>query len=253
MDVIATARGQERRTVNEGAARRLFDRRLFLAAAIAFPVIVLVGFGRTFYVRGFFDPPPLPSALVVVHGLVMTTWVALFLAQVSLIATHRVRAHQRLGYSSIGLAALLIATGVPVALRAAKYGSTSTPPGIPPLSFVAVPLFDLLMFALLFGGALYYRKRPRAHKALMLLTAANFLPPALARMPGALPLGPLWFFGVPAVLALVCLVLETRRYGTLNRVFLTGTILLVCSYPVRLTVMMTDAWLAFATFATSFV
>lgn len=253
MAVIATPRRDERTAVNDGLARRLFDRRLFLAISIAFAGIVLVGFGRTFYLRDLFDVPPLPSRLVSVHGFLMTAWVALFLTQVRLIARQRVRVHRRLGYSAIALAGLIIATGVPVAVRAAKYGSASKPPGIPPLAFLAVPLFDLLMFVLLFGGAIYFRTRPRAHKTLMLLTVVNFLPPALGRMAFAAPLGPMWFLGLPAAIAVGCLVLEARRYGSLNRVFLAGTILLVLSYPARLMLMGTDAWIAFATFATSFV
>jgi hypothetical protein len=251
--MIVTPRRDERTAVNEALARRRFDRRLFLAVSIGFAAIVLVGFGRTFYVRDLFDVPPLPTRLVYLHGFLMTAWVALFITQVRLIATQRVRVHRGLGYSAIALAAVIIATGVPVAVRAAKYGSPSTPPGIPPLAFLAVPTFDLLMFVLLFGGAIYYRKRPRAHKTLMLLTVVNFLPPALGRMTFAAPLGPLWFLGLPAAIAVGCLILEARRYGSLNRVFLAGTILLVLSYPVRLMLMNTDAWMAFATFVTSFV
>jgi hypothetical protein len=241
--------------MTEIAARRAFDRRLFLAAAIAFPLLVLVGFGRTYYARGLFDVPPLPTRLVHLHGLLMTAWVVLFVTQVRLISAQRVRLHQRLGYAGVGLGALIITTGVPTALHAAKYASTSSPPEVPPLQFLAVPLFDLLMFALLFGAAIYYRRHPRAHKSLMLLTAINLLPPALARIPLAAlqSLGPLWFFGFPTALAVMCLVLERRRYGHLNRVLLTGTVVLVCSYVGRLMLMTTSGWMALATALTSFV
>ena len=68
-------------------------------------------------------------------------------------------------------------------MRAANTGSPSTPPDVPGLVFLAVPLFDLVMFVLLFGGAIHYRRKPAAHKSLMLLTAINFLPPAIARIP----------------------------------------------------------------------
>lgn len=236
-------------------ARRHFDQRLFLVTAIAFPVIILLGFGPTYYLKPFADAPPLPSGLVHFHGLLMTSWVVLFAVQVSLISSKRIRLHQRLGSASVALAALIIVTGVPVALRAAKYGSASFPPVIPPLSFLAVPVFDVVMFALLFGGAIYYRKRPAAHKSLMLLTTLNFFPPALARIQVASlqALGPLWFFGFPSLIAIALLVLEGRRYGRLNRVFLGGTMLLVASYVVRLVVMTTAPWLTFATWATSFV
>ncbi|MEO8679860.1 MAG: hypothetical protein ABI665_12480 [Vicinamibacterales bacterium] len=235
--------------------RHLFDRRLYLAAAIVFPLIVLVGFGRTYYVKGWFDTPPLPSALVHLHGLLMTAWVLLFVTQVRFIAAKRIRLHQRLGYAGIGLGALIIAVGVPTALRAAKYGSASSPPGIPPLGFLIVPVFDLIMFALLFAGAIYYRRRPAAHKSLMLLTAVNFLPPALARVQIAplLAVGPLWFFGFPTAITLLCLILDTRRSGHVNTVFLAGTGLLIGSYVLRLALMTTGAWLSLAGWLTSFV
>jgi hypothetical protein len=241
--------------VSERFDTRRFDRRLFAAAAIAFPIIVLAGFARTYYVKGLFDSPPLPSILVHSHGLLMTTWVLLFMTQVWFISSKRIRLHQRLGYVGIGLAALIIGVALPTALRAAKYGSNSSPPGIQPLAFLAIPLFDLLMFVILFGGAVYFRRRPAAHKTLMLLTAVNFLAPAVARIPIAQlqALGPLWFFGFPGALALLCLGLDTRRHGRVNKIFLTGTLLLLCSYIVRLTLMTTPIWMKFATWATSFV
>lgn len=242
-------------TATRGADRHLFDRRLFKAAAIAFPLIVLAGFGRTYYLKGFFDVPPLASMLVHVHGVLMTTWVALFAAQVGLISAKRIHVHQRLGYTGIGLAVLIIAAGFVTALRAAKFGAASTPPGVSTLGFLIVPLFDLLMFVILFGGAIYYRKKPAAHKSLMLLTALNFLPPAVARIPSTSlqAFGPLWFFGFPTVLALLCLGLETWRYRRLNRVFLIGTLLLIASYIVRLMIMGTSTWMAIAGWLTSFV
>ena len=241
--------------VKEYVDRHLFDRRLYVAAAIAFPLIVLAGFGRTYYVKGLFDVPPLASMLVHLHGLLMTAWVALLGTQVWFISSKRIRLHQRLGYAGIGLAALIIAVGFVTAVRAAKFGAASTPPGISPLAFLVVPLFDLLMFAILFGGAVYYRRSAAAHKRLMLLTAINFLPPAVARIPIAplQALGPIWFFGFPAALALLCLGLDWRRYEHLNKVFLAGTILLISSYVVRLMLMGTEAWMHFARWLTSFV
>ena len=240
--------------MSEVAARRQFDRRLFLITAVAFPMTILVGFGPTYYARGLVAAP-LPSLLVHVHGLMMTLWVGLFVAQVMLISAKRVRLHKRLGYSAIGLAVLIIATGLPTALRAAKYGSATAPPGIPPLSFLVVPLFDLAMFALLFGGAIYYRRQPAVHKSLMFLTVLNFLPPALGRIqiPALQMVGPLWFFGVPSVIALACVALERRRHGRLNSVFLVASLCLIVSYVARLGVMSTAPWMRFAVWATSFV
>jgi len=235
--------------------RRLFDRRLYFAIAILFPAIVLLGFARTYYLKGLFATPPLPSGLVHLHGLVMTAWVVLFVVQVRLISTKRIRLHQKLGYASIALAVLIIATGLPTALRASKYGSTSTPPGIPTLSFLLIPTFDLVMFVLFFGAAIIYRRRPAAHKALMLLTVLNFLPPALARIPIASlqASGPVWFFGFPALVALLCLTLDARRHGRVNRVLAAGTAALVAGYVVRLALMTTAAWMSLAAWLVTFV
>jgi len=241
--------------VKESLDRRLFDRRMFLVAAILFPLIILAGFARTYYLRGLFDVPPLPSLVVHLHGLVMTAWVALFVTQVWLISSKRVRVHQRLGYTGIWLGASILPVGFLAAVRAAKYGSPSTPPGVSPLGFMIVPLFDLVMFTIFFGAAIYYRKQSAEHKRLMLLTAINFLPPAIARIPNASlrALGPLWFFGFPTLLALICLAMDTRRYGRMNRIFLVGIALLVASYVGRLALMPTSAWLEAARWLTRFV
>jgi hypothetical protein len=242
-------------TVSAAVERRLFDRRLFTIAAVLFPLIIVAGFARTYYVRGLFEVPPLPSLVVHMHGLTMTAWVALFITQVWLISSKRVRVHQRLGYAGIGLGAVILPIGFITALRAGKYGSASTPPGVNQLGFMIVPIFDLLMFVILFGAAIYYRKKPAQHKMLMLLTAINFLPPAIGRIP--IPqlqaLGPLWFFGLPTVLALSCVGLDRWRYGRLNTIFLAGTLLLIASYVGRLMLMNTPGWMEAARWLTSFV
>lgn len=237
------------------AASRSFDRRFFGVTAVAFALVVLAGFARTYYLKPYFGGPPLPSLFVHVHGLLMTVWVALFATQVWLISSRQVRVHQRLGYAGVGLAVLIVAAGLVTAMRAGRYGSPSMPPDIPSQAFMAIPLFDLLMFSMLFGAAVYYRKRPAAHKSLMLLTAINFVPPAIARIPIAplQNLGPLWFFGFPTVLVLVCLAIDWRRRGQLNPVFLAGSLLLIASYPLRLALMGTTAWMQFALWLTSFV
>ena len=241
--------------MSETLDRRLFDRRLFMAVAVLFPLIILAGFARTYYLKGLFGTPPLASMVVHLHGVLMTMWIALFVTQVWLIRSRQIRVHQRLGYAGIGLAVLIIGAGLVTAIRAAKFGSASTPPGIAPQAFLIVPLFDLLMFAIFFGGAVYYRKSPAQHKALMLLTAIYFLPPALDHIPIASlqAIGPLWFFGFPTALALLAIGIDRWRHGKLNRMLVGGTLLLLASYIGRLALMGTDAWMGISRWLTSFV
>ena len=77
--------------MDSSVERRLFDRRLYFAISILFPALVLLGFARTYYLKGLFATPPLPSGLVHLHGLVMTAWVALFVVQVRLVHDFRDR------------------------------------------------------------------------------------------------------------------------------------------------------------------
>ena len=229
------------------------SRAFFITVAAAFPLIVVAGFARTYYLKAFFDAPPVPSMLVHAHGILMSSWVLLFAVQVWFISSRRIKLHQRLGYAGVALGLLLIPVGLMTAVAAAKYGSSSTPPGFPPLAFMAVPFFDIVVFALLFGAAVYYRKRPANHKRLMLLTVLNFLPPAIGRIPLAFVAagGPLVFFGVPDLLALIFLIVDTWRHGKLNKVFLAGTIVLIVSHPMRIVLSGTDAWMSFASWITS--
>ena len=238
--------------VNLHVDRHRSTRLFFLAVAILFPLIVLAGFGRTYYLRGVFNGPPVPSILVHIHALVMSAWIVLFAAQTWLISSRRIKTHQKLGIAAIGLGVLIIVVGFLTAVASVKYGSAATPPGFDPLFFMAVPIFDLIVFAILFTGAIYYRKQPANHKRLILLTILNFLPPAVARIPIASlqSLGPLWFFGFPDLLALIFVIVDTWRNKKLNKVFLAGTLVMIVSHPLRLMIGGTDAWMSFAAWLT---
>ena len=238
----------------QGAPQRLDDRSLYLTAAVLFALIVAVGFARTYYLKSLYASPPLASLLVHVHGIAMSAWVVLFATQVFLIRSHKVELHRKVGVAGVGLACVVVVVGFFTAISAARNGSPSFPPNVIPLAFLAVPMFDLLMMVVLFGGAIWFRRRPAYHKRLMLLAAINLLPPALARFPfpHLVALGPLFFFGVPTFLTLIALGYDTRRNGRLNGVFALGAFLLIASYPVRLVVSGTDAWMRFATWLTNF-
>ena len=223
------------------------DRRMYIWFAVFMPIIVLVGFARSYYLKGFFGFPALPSLLVQLHGIVMTSWVVLFVTQVTLVATGRTRTHQRLGVSGAVLAALVIVVGLLTAIAGAARGST---PGPPALQFLTVPLFDMLVFAILVGTALYVRRRRLdIHKRLMLLAAVNLLTPAIARIPlhfiqtG----GPLVFFGLTDLCLLACVAYDSVKNRRLHPAFLWGTLLIIVSQPLRLMLSGTDAWMRFAT------
>ena len=100
-------------------------------------------------------------------------------------------------------------------------------PSIPPLSFLIVPVDDVFVFAFLFAGAVYYRKKPANRKRLILLTVLNFLPPALGRFPFAFAGTPPFFWRVPDVLAMIFVIFDTWKNCKLNKVFLAGTLFMI--------------------------
>lgn len=238
---------------NPGFDRRAYERAIFGLVAVLFPLIVVIGFSRTYYLKQFFASPPIPSMLVHIHGFSMSAWIVLFVVQTWLIRSKRVGLHMTLGWLGVAIGALIIATGFLTGVAAAKFGSNATPPGIPPLAFMIVPVVDVILFGIFLGGAVYLRKRPADHKRLMLLTALNFLPPAIGRFPFefVLSAGPLVFFGVPSLLAIAFLLYDRFRTGSFNRIYVAGALLLIVSYPVRLIVSGTDAWMSFAAWLTT--
>jgi hypothetical protein len=165
----------------------------------------------------------------------------LFLTQTVLVARHRVALHKRLGIAVAALGVMMILVGTATAVQGARRGGA--PPGIDPLTFLAIPLGDMIAFALLLTAALWLRANKEAHKRLMLLAYTAILAAAVARIPGVLPLGPLWFYGLaflPVLTLGVTYDLTTRR--RIHPAYLWGGGLLIFSVPMRLVISTTPAW-----------
>ncbi len=224
---------------------RLADRKLFLTAAIGFPLVVLAGYFRSYYFSAFFDVPAVANSLVHAHGLVMSAWVVYFVAQVALIRSKNVKLHMTMGMAGVALALVVIVVGMATAYDA-QLVRAAAPPGANPHAFFLLPVSDMTIFAVLFAGAIYYRKRPTEHKSLMLLTAINFMPAALFRIPVVPPeYAYFWAFGVPAVVAVAALAWHTWKHGKLNKIFTLGVSLLLIAVPLRPIISESRAWLGF--------
>lgn len=231
---------------------RLADRRLFLIAAIGFPLVVLVGYFRSYYGSVFFDVPAVANRLVHIHGIVMTAWVLYFTAQIALIRTKDVKLHMTMGLAGIALAIVVIVVGMATAFDA-QLVRGAAPPGANPHAFFLLPVSDMTLFAALFAGAVYYRKRPTEHKSLMLLTAVNFMPAALFRIPVVSPeYAYLWAFCAPAAIAVLALVWHARKHRRLNRIFALGVLVIVAAVPLRVVISESQPWLAFVGWLASF-
>jgi uncharacterized membrane protein YozB (DUF420 family) len=229
-----------------------YDRAFYGGVAAAGAVTTLVGFGPTYFLR-FLDGGPRVTTgggpftpLLHVHGALFTAWVLLFVVQTSLISARRVSVHRRVGVFGAVLAAAMIVVGPLVAIALARRGGA--PPGIDPLSFLVIPLFDIVMFATFVTTALLKRRDRESHKRLMLLAYASILAAPAARLPGVMPLGPFAFYGLAFLFVIAGIVYDYASRGRLHRVYMWGAPLLAASVPLRLMLSATPAWHAFARF-----
>ena len=157
--------------------------------------------------------------------------------------------HRRLGLAGVVLAIGMIVAGLRTAIAAGRAGIA--PPGIEPLSFLVVPVFDIVFFAGFVAAAIVQRRNKEAHKRLMILAYVSIIIAATARLPGVLPLGPPAFFGVAFLFIVAGIVYDRWSRGRIHPVYIWGGGALVISVPLRLAISSTAAWRAFAEWLTS--
>jgi hypothetical protein len=217
--------------------------------SIVIVAIVFVGFMRTFYLASYFGRPAL-SPLRVAHGMAFTGWVVLFAMQTTLIAAGRRDVHRKLGYVGAVLAATMVPLGLVLAIASARAGHA--PPGLAPLEFLIIPVFDMLVFAPLVAAAVYCRNQAAMHKRLMLIATVSLLGAAMARVTGTPGAGgPLVFFGVPDLLLLCGAIYDRRTRGSVHPAYKWGAGAVVASQVIRLALLKSALWLSIAASLTS--
>ena len=230
------------------AVRARRTRRFYVAMALAFGLTVFAGFSRTYFLKLHYGTPAL-SVLLHVHGVVFSAWVLLFAAQTTLVAAHRTDLHRRLGVAGAVLAGALLVLGTTTAILRVRGGSAPIP-GVSGLAFLAVPLFDMVVFAILVGSGLALRRRLETHKRLMTLATIGLMSAPLARLPWVFRAGPPAFFGLTDLFIVAMLVYDLATRRRVHPATVWGGLVLVASQPLRLMISGTAAWTAFAAWAT---
>jgi len=230
------------------SSRHLLRERLFfLGMTVAFAVVVFIGFAPTYFLRTLSDRPGLPG-LVHLHGALFSAWILLLLVQTTLVAVKRTDLHRLLGVAGGVLAVSMIPVGYFVAISAARRFAV-TDPGT--LKFLIVPMGALIVFPVLTGAALLWRRRHDFHKRLMLIATIELMNAAVDRLPGVFAAGLTPFY--PGT-DLFLLALVTYDVVTLRRIHpatLCGGVFLVSMQMLRVQLMDTSAWFAAARWLTS--
>jgi len=156
------------------------ENRFFIGMSILLLATVLVGFAKSYFLAGLVRAP-LPNRLIHFHVFLFSCWILLLIAQATLISENRFDLHRQLGLFGFGLACAMTIVGVAAAtdsLRRIKMVGT-----IDIRTFYAVPLFDILVFAVLMFFAYYWRHDPATHKRLILIASITIVDAATGREP----------------------------------------------------------------------
>jgi hypothetical protein len=172
-------------------------RNFYLAMALAIVAVVGFGFGRTIDARLLRPPSPRPL-LLYVHAAMFTGWVLLFVMQTALVRLRRVAWHRRLGLAGAALGALMPVVGIATAVVMTRLNRQGRDSGGE--SFLIVSFFDMLAFAVTFGLAVYWRRRPQYHRRLMLMATCGLTVAAFARFPSWLMPRNAWYLAVDALI-----------------------------------------------------
>jgi hypothetical protein len=221
------------------------DRKFYTGMAIAMLFTALFGFSRTYFLglisgHAATITGRVPNATVHLHALLFTSWLVLFIVQTSLIATHQVKVHRKLGYFGVALAAAMVVVGVRTAVEAARVGAV--PPGNNPWNFIAIPFGDIITFAGFFLAAVLWRNDRDKHKRLMILASTCLMSAALVRWPGVLSVGPLLSYVLTLLFPIAAAVYDRRLRGRVHPVYWWGLAVIALGIPLRVILLNSPAW-----------
>lgn len=240
---------------SRAAARIASERFFYTGMAAAILLTVFVGFAPSYYlvmVPGIARPIPSMTPLVHLHGLLFSTWIALFIVQTSLIAAKRPDIHRQLGAFGAAIAVGMVIVGTLTALHGVA--RAAGPPIVPPLSWLAVPLLDVPVYGGLIAAGLIKRRVAQTHKRLMLIAMIGMLSPAIGRMPWPHEMmGPGIMFGMPDLFLVPLILWDVRTRGRLHPVTIWAGAYLIGMQALRIAIWQTDPWLSFAGWAASLV
>jgi hypothetical protein len=222
------------------------DDYFFSGMAFLILVSVFFGFARSYFFAGLWNAP-LPNRLIHVHGAIFSSWILLFIVQIALVSTNRVRWHRNLGVLGAVLAVAVVTLGILAATDSLARGFSPPGSGIDPRTFYAVPFWQVVIFAALIIAAFLARFTPPAHKRLMLIATIALLGPAINRWPVALiqKVPPLTS-AVLLVFILMLVAYDIWTFGKLHRATFWAGLTVVISQLLLFPIGQTALWHSFS-------
>ena len=193
----------------------------YLAFGLVGLLVVALGFGATYavpMVRRSFSAP----WFVHLHGASALGWIALFIAQTTLVRKQRSPLHRRLGQIAVPLALVIWASGIATATWAAQRDLPAQ--GTVATSALGGTISGLTIYVILVVAAVVMRSKPAWHKRLAMLATIQLLWPAFFRLRHLLPAVPYPDISLALVLAyspiLVAALRDRSQSGAIHPVWL---------------------------------
>jgi hypothetical protein len=224
---------------------RTAERFFYTGMAILLCVCVFIGFSPTYFQAGLLRAP-LPSPILHIHGAAFTLWMLLFVVQATLISARRVRWHRSLGTIAFCLPPIMVVLGVIAALDALRRGVQIGP--LDPSVSLAIPLIGIVGFAIVIYASWRARRRPDAHKRLILIATIGLTGAAFGRFPWArigFPPAAGAVTGI-GVLLLILLLFELFTIRRIHRSTMWAAPFTFLTVALAVPIGMTPAWHAFA-------
>lgn len=205
-------------------------RRFYVGLTLFMIMIVLAGFWPSYLgriSRGIVNEWPW---VIHLHAASFMGFMGLLLTQVLLVSTGRTRLHRKLGTVGIGYGILVIFIGLLVSVALPLHHLDIDDWEINRAAgLLLTAWFDIALFAVFFGAAIAYRRRPGTHKRLIVLAAVAIIFPGASRLVRALFAFPqvhilLLVWWSPVLLAIGYDLLTRRR---IHRAYLVGIAILL--------------------------
>jgi hypothetical protein len=231
-----------------------WERNFYAGVAVLMAAVVFAGFARTFFLAYLYEEPhPFapPETIFYVHGAIAAAWMLLLIIQPALIRQNNFALHKKFGSFGAVLASLIVLVGLWAALVAAARPEGFIGVPVPPLQFLAIIGFNVIMFGVLVGYAIHFRDKPQYHKRLMLLATTNLLQAAIVRIPVDFIINghPLLSFVMPYFFILALIVWDWTTNRRIHPATFWGGLAIVVSLPLRFWLAESAVWLEVAGWA----
>lgn len=161
------------------------------------------------------------------HGISMTLWCVLLISQATLIRFRQFKLHRWSGRLSFVLVPLILASGFHIAHITIK----AVPPTMNVYYYLSALMFNsLFAFAILYGLAIRYRKKPATHARYMVCTVFPLVTPVTDRIiykytsslvphapsPDGITMVPAFGFALALVLVIAMLIWDWSKHKRLD-------------------------------------